>query len=180
MRLTNDLRERLIRHRFEEPEGELEAREQRLADRLYNALYTNSERHRMMKLPNGWLKERLDIEVSMPGRGWVVLKFREPLRFQDQTGRCVLSLNTEDHSELIQDLHEYLEAKDMLSRTRQQARRDISAVLKSVHTDKRLLEVWPEVKPFLQEIVPLQPKSNLPAVPIQNLNTMLKLKKEAA
>lgn len=68
--------------------------------------------------------------------------------------------------------------KDLQERERA-LRAKVKAVIESVTTVGRLVEVWPEVQDFLPEVM-AGPKGNLPATLISDLNAELGLTQKAA
>lgn len=80
---------------------------------------------------------------------------------------------------LVQQFHDLdAEEKDLRDR-RSTIRAQVRAVLNSVTTVKKLLAVWPEAKELLPENLE-EAKVNLPALAVNDLNTMIGLPTEEA
>lgn len=85
-------------------------------------------------------------------------------------GQCVAELSSghrmySQYKELIKDTQGFT-TKFFTTRSK------LRGVVNSVTTVQKLIEVWPEVKPYIAEEAP---KPQLPALPISELNQMLRL-----
>lgn len=101
-------------------------------------------------------------------------------------GNLYLRFNGEEYCPkycyLLDDLTPYLreevlahgEARDTLDREWNLLRENAEAVINSVTTIKRLLEVWPEGWAYIENAEAARPiQSKLPAIPVPALNAML-------
>jgi len=83
-----------------------------------------------------------------------------------------LMLNTDSKSTWVKILNNLETQKDVLNKQRRELAHDLRQVVNSVTTVKRLLEVWPEGKKWIEEVC-LNITPNLPAVTTDNLNKKL-------
>lgn len=74
-----------------------------------------------------------------------------------------------------QEFMKAVEAVSDIKAQREQMHREVSAVLESVHTFKKLWEVWPECKSLLEKFEDKPAIAILPAVQVNRLNAALGL-----
>jgi hypothetical protein len=194
-RLTNDIRDsivaKLMKHRFGDAIDTLIKDRAAFAEKIYNDVYPETQRHRMASLPAGWLPEDSDLSVEFNGqaRGYTRLpfdgSFYGPMaRFRSKVERVHRRiLNKHDHSAcaksydathaLAVEYGQLSDRFDSLKAEFETAERKASAALASVTTIKRLIETWPEIEPFAKEFDETPPK--LPAIPTSDLNQLLDL-----
>jgi hypothetical protein len=186
----------LISYRFAEEAKTLVSDFATLALDVYHDVYPETDRVKMQRLPRGWLPKRGDVKVTFAGE-MTQLPFRgrchgeiarargkdgcsteaeRLIPFSDYGGRCVKQYEaTHDLAERFAALEQRWSQLEADIRAAQRAAR---AAMDSVTTVKRLIEVWPEVAPFVQHY---ENKPNtLPAVPRSDLNVALGLPKEIA
>ena len=178
-RLTNYDRDKILSRAldagFEKEAAVLAKRETAIATRCYNAVFSAETRKKIAAVPDGWLPtlERLSFNV---GGLHICFKVSELFRVPDDK-RCD-RLGTIKDQATIDAVNQYLADKkdhtDRYSRARTQAK----AILWSVTTAKKLVEVWPESKPFLQGIG-VAAEAKVPAAQITALNKMLGLQAAA-
>lgn len=194
MRLTNDYREKLNRrvlaYRFQSVYDQLCDDYATLANDVYLDVYDNATRqHIMDKIPQGWLPKDHKIHVRFGGTYHAMLSFCPniygvALSYKGKVkhtssrvfpakdiGSC-LKLYSQGHPFVVRYLS-LQEREEKLRDDYRNAKKQVSVVLGSVRTVKRLLEVWPEVAPFLDEF---DTKPNkLPAVNVAKVNENLNL-----
>lgn len=83
-----------------------------------------------------------------------------------------LHLDTDSKSTWVKILNNLETQKDLLNDQRRDLAHDLRQVVNSVTTVKRLLEVWPEGKKWIEEVC-LNITPNLPMVTTDNLNRKL-------
>ena len=175
MRLTNEIRERLLTrvlsHGFKERQYLMKKAYMDFADKCYSDTYTPEIQSLISQLPNNFFPKVTTINMSFGGR-----KFQHngsktvPVGYLSYHG--YINKLAEDH--VLTDEFLYLEKEnDALKKELADAKQNAKALLYSVQTMKRLLEVWPEIEAFTKDIVP--EKIGLPAIQIVDLNKKLKL-----
>lgn len=191
-RLRNDDRDlvvrRLLIHAFREPADDLIRDMRSHALGVYQDLYTAGSRDKMSALPEGWLPTANNVEVRFGSSSYLHLRFdgttniggsvhkvctkREALflRMLSRHIRRCAKVYDDDHA-LSSTWRGLVARRDALKKSIEEAEGRARAILNSVTTTNRLVEVWPEVKPYLD-----QPREvKLPAVPVQEVNELLNL-----
>lgn len=180
MNLTNDIRraitDKIILHRFDADVKAAEAKIHRASLVVYNAVYSKKERDLMGQLPASFFQHSHTLKIKFPPAdhhfGWrelsVVTAQALPVSKGHAHGWVVEGM--EDHP-AVRTLSAAYHEQSKLNQDMQAAKLEIAAVVSSVNTRKRLLEVWPESAPFLPEELPKQQLALLPAT----LNARLKL-----
>ncbi|WP_417847094.1 Nmad5 family putative nucleotide modification protein [Thalassospira povalilytica] len=178
MKLSNEIRNNiikaLIKHRFAADQEAIDQREASLADKLYCDYYGAATRKQMDKMPDGALPVTRDTFVTFAGCR-DTLKFSSERRcfYIDRLGGSTMRVAKYDaHHAYTLEWHALENARKDLKERKSQAANKAEAVLKSVGSSKRLLEIWPEVEPFLP---PEPAKVQLPATITQDLNKALDL-----
>lgn len=184
--LRDDIIGRIIAHKFEEAGKDLRQRKSDLGTSLYNMRYTEAEQKKMNALPEGWLVDRNQIKVRIPGRYHQCYYFHNADRidislcmpydnsWEPEVGHPALDL-IEKYEDDKQDHDESLKS----------ARADITALLGSVTTVKKAIEIWPAAETFIMDaigVVGQRQKSNapLPVVMVESLNEKLGLPPQEA
>jgi hypothetical protein len=193
-KLTTYIRENLskdlLKHRFGDAAASLVADRAAFALKVYNDIYSEADRKKMAALPEGWLGKDSDITVQFgDGRGYGKLEFsgsvygdvhavlKEPV---DTVYRLVIHQHLRGCAKAYERTHEFAAEYDAL-RERQKdlstqislARRQTEAALTKATTLKRLVDIWPEIEPFVEKYID-KPKP-LPALPTNELNALLDL-----
>lgn len=155
----------LLAKRFDGEKKQLLKEQAEFAVRLYRVLYP--EWQRFVRLPKGWLLQAPSFSARIRG---------ERHRFQLN---AEFRFPSEDRERTLQDeglIKEFKQLQERLAKhedDRITARQQGRALLHSVTTVKKLLEVWPEVKPFLPKDVATVTCAL--ALPVPALNTMFRL-----
>lgn len=169
MRLTNHHRdiiiERLREQRFGKQERELIKEKKDFADKVYEDLYPLPVRRLMEKLPKGFFGQKDSLCVSVGGQcHWVTMS----------GFRLVVYQAPEKHytstDPLGVEYFELFKKERTLNEERDLAICQARAVLNSVTTLKQLLDVWPEVKPFVADFGKVPVTTKALAVSISELN----------
>lgn len=185
-----DILHAILAHRFAKEAAQICIAYRRLAEQLYHRKYNVHAQVAMNALGDGWLPEDTSFRVQLGGAYWEAdfnycgvrgvrgSDLPETARYRflarDVNGnRCLLALEAGDPLTIE---YECIVARHMEhDARREEASSKINAVLASVTTTARLLEVWPEIAPFL----PGPPSvHNLPAPRVDELNLMLGLARE--
>lgn len=190
-RISASIRDTVIHNvlnaKFSTKAGELQLLQDarnKLRDELrqmaYETCYSKKERDLIASLPDGWLGTATAGQVMVNGRVTQVL-FDElrPVPFNSSSS----FYGSKPVSAVLDDGHPYLlkmeelrvadEKLDQFSRSYNEERSSLKvrvrAILESVTTVNRLIEIWPEVVDFLPETVS-DPITGVPAIMIADLN----------
>lgn len=195
MKLSNSIREALLsdlmRHGYSAETNALYAEWAALSEAVYQDLYSAENHATIAGLPDGWLPTVSSIDVAFFGQ-------RETLAFNgrfdrrqlanllptpgEAQTRRILSQDTRRSGSIVvySSDHPLSVRRDALRGKTQdfidrvaKGRAQAWVALCGVTTVKRLVEVWPEVKPFAAKYMTEKPQ--LPAVPVAKLNEMLGL-----
>lgn len=156
----------------------------------YEAAFSELDRKRLASAPDGWFPKSTEVKVAVEETNEVIeIKFAEaqrvPYEVHDKRHYThIASIIRPDHPYMaarnaVRDAKAILDAmrKDLWERERA-LRAKVKAVVESVTTVARLIEVWPEAQELLPE-VHAGPKGSLPATLISDLNAELGLTKAA-
>lgn len=189
-RLNNTKRgeilEAVITARFGEEFNKINKQYADFANKVYEDHF-KKDLKKMESLPNGWLEKSQYIYGQLGTTSYACLTFSGLHRrgigcngFFKNKEDCVYrvfknkgnTFNYEQTHEFVtefDDLNNYLERFD---EEVSKAQIKTMAVLNKHQTVKKLLETWPEIKPFIpKEDAPVQ----LPAIPVDELNKILQL-----
>lgn len=157
----------------------------------YEAAFSEVDRKRLAAAPDGWFPKDTKVKVAVEETNEVIeITFAEAQRVpyevhNNRHGTHIASIIKPDHPYMaarnaVRDAKAIKEAMDKDLQERERAlRAKVKAVIESVTTVGRLIEVWPEVQDFLPEVM-AGPKGNLPATLISDLNAELGLTQKAA
>lgn len=156
----------------------------------YEAAFCETDRKRLASAPEGWFPKDTKVKVAVEETNEVIeITFAEAQRVpyevhNNRHGTHIASIIKPDHPYMaarnaVRDAKAILEAmqKDLTEQERG-LRAKVKAVVESVTTVGRLVEVWPEVSDLLPE-VHAGPKGTLPATLISDLNAEIGLSKAA-
>lgn len=196
IRLNNDMRDEItnavILHKFEQEARELCDEHAAIALEIYDDVYAD-DRKAMNDLPDGWLPEAVDITVNSGGERhtfrfdgstqrygraaghWVLREIK-----RDENNKRVKSVDNcykatkayPTRSPITKRIDKYQQMLGKFNERTGDAQRQTRAMLDKFYTVEKLLEAWPEIKPFIPE---KQRPVQLPAVPTKALNEMLDL-----
>lgn len=186
VKLNSDLRRfitiDMMRHRFAEDDLHVASLYTALAGEVYDDVYRATDRERMLALPKGWLPRSNGISAQFGEDSGDFVR----LRFGEVDGRRIIDRHRTGCARVYARSHSlsrkwfaYVVARDALKENRDEARKQIIAVLNSVSTTKRLADIWPEAVPFILNNV-ADTKRNLPSLEIASVNALLNLDSKAA
>lgn len=204
IRLSNSDREAIcklvLKHRFEQEYLTLALRRQSLAFALYNSMYSEELQKQMKKLPKGWLPDEDGLRFDFGSRSDVMKFYPDlgnsspyprpwdrflgdapglgttrlvPYRDRDRT---LKAFGARDPFSIERDtiVNEIVK----LNETMMGARVQVRTALLQANTARKLIELWPEIEPFVRSALSGLPPASLPAVRTDLLNDMLKLPAE--
>ncbi len=175
VRLTNEIRNSIssaiLNRLFNDRLSKLKDEEATLAEVVYADLYLDGVQKQMHALPKGFLPSDNTLKIKS-GDSYEFLKLKEH-RLMAQMHYHNWIVYDVDHP-IAERLFHCVKDKESLGNERVESRAQINAVLQSVTTIKKLIEVWPEVQEFAE---PFETKTVCTALslPIQELNTRLGL-----
>lgn len=156
----------------------------------YEAAFSEIDRKRLQSAPDGWFPKASKVKVAVEDTNEVLeIAFAEAQRVpyevhDSRHSTHIASIIKPDHAYMaarnaVRDAKAVLDAMNKDVEERERAlRAKVKAVIESVTTVGRLVEVWPEVQDFLPEVM-AGPKGNLPATLISDLNAELGIAKAA-
>jgi hypothetical protein len=113
-----------------------------LADDVYNDMYTTAERKLMAKVPDGWLYKGRNLHVLFgKERATLQMSKQRPVPNRDKTYEAGHPLEVRYRELIAQSMK--------LNMERESARNILRAKLWSFRSTERLMEHWPDIKPFL-------------------------------
>ncbi|WP_291370604.1 MULTISPECIES: Nmad5 family putative nucleotide modification protein [unclassified Acinetobacter] len=174
-RLTNQIRQSMLGtvldHAFSEKLAQAKADLIAAGDALYMD-HHGEHLKTMQKLPASFLYKQGRMDTNIGGQRHIVfLSESKPMSYESNYSRIVFLA---DNPVAIA----WLQANDKVKDTEKQRdamSREINAVLESVHTFKKLWEVWPECKSLLEKFEQKPTIAILPAVQVNRLNAALGL-----
>jgi len=174
-RLINQLRQKMLStvldHAFSEKQADAKKKLVAASDALY--MDHHGEYLKIMqKLPTKFLYTHSRMDTNIGGQRHVVsLSETKPMSYESNCSRIVFEA---DNPVAIA----WLQANDnvdAVNKQRESMSREVNAVLESVHTFKKLWEVWPECKTLLEKFEQKPAIAILPAVQVDRLNSVLGL-----
>lgn len=182
VRLSNYIREQVLnavlKHAFEAREKALEAEKFALGDAVYNDIYPEPLRKQMAALPDGFLPTDGGVKVQFDGQRFTHVYFGERRRIAKSHEYNAARVYDAKHP-LTARYDAWKKAQDDLDAEKSKAKSSAEAVLNSVTTVKKLIEVWPEVEQFARPFAVESPSRAI-ALPIRELNARLGLPPQTA
>ncbi len=177
-RLTKQLREKMLStvldHAFLDKQKKAKADLITIGEKIYSDVY-GPHIDAMKSLPKGWLQKSSTVSIAIAGQSHSVELGESKLIGYDQYGKWnKAKLYVGDELIAVEYLGLLEKSKD-LTEERRQMQREVNAVLESVHTFKKLWEVWPECKSLLEKFEAKPTIAILPAVQVDRLNSALGL-----
>lgn len=181
-RLTKQLREKMLEtvleHAFTAKQQAANRAKVAAGEKVYTDIY-GAHLIAMESLPKGFMNKGRYIYIAIAGQKHCV-----ELSEQKKIGYSHDSRHSETAKLYVGDeviAQEFLAAVDVsadLDKQRKAMHREVYAVLESVHTFKKLWEVWPECKSLLEKFEDKPTIAILPAVQVHRLNAALGLPAE--
>ena len=165
MNLTNDIRNqirnKILNHRFKAEEEALAKKKCELGLRIYNMIYPKALRDTLSQVPEGYLVHATSLKVGMHKadnyKGWnnisAPLPHSLPIPVAIQYGSAIKGFESRP---LVLELDTLYREEQKQTKAKVEAQNEIDAFLCSYTTRKKLLEGWPEAAFF----VPDEPVKN--------------------
>lgn len=145
MRLTQDVKDqiqkRLLEATFNKEQEALTAAENTLAVKVLESMLDRKTRDALRKAPEQFVRRDSSIDVDIPGRRWTRLDYKDT-DLSPQHSAIV-------SDELAKEVGAHLDRLDELNARRTAALHQLRGVFLSVTTTKRLVEVWPDLEPYI-------------------------------
>lgn len=169
----------LLADKFEKQSAKLRTESVDFAMSIYKEAFSEADRRKMKALPDGWLPETQTIQAEIGGQYvHLCLAEKQYVRIPSERRGCLLKLES---SHPLYDRMMKLNAEEKeLGEEKDKLIAEINAVLHSVTTANKLIEIWPEISKTVNAACKTYVTSaNLPAPRIDLLNESLGLKKAA-
>ena len=178
-RLTKSLREAMLEtilsHAFDAKQKNAKQQKIIAGEKVYQDIY-GSHLIAMESLPKGFLPKSSAFYVAISGQTHTVQCSENRLigkgHYDKWSDRAKLYVGDE---RVAIEFQKAVELCNDLESQRKSMSREISPVLESVHTFKKLWEVWPESKSLLEKFEEKPTIAILPAVQVNKLNAALGL-----
>lgn len=174
-RLTNELRNRIakavLNHRFEAEEKALDVATEALGDLIYESLYPagGNARKRLDTALDGEYAYCTSIDCHLAGDyRSIPMSKQRPVQHKHYSGRAKFDANAEP----VVVFRDIQAKRRKLKEHKDETAAKVNGLLSEATTIKKLMEIWPEVEPF---IPPAVTPVNLPAVPRDEVNSLLGL-----
>lgn len=183
-RLTKSLREAMLdtilSHAFDEKQKKAEQAKIIAGEKVYQDIY-GKHLIAMESLPNDFMAKCRYFYIAIGGRTHTVYCSETRLvgRSHGERHGNKAKLYVGDEQVAI-DFQKAVEVCNDLESKRNSMSKEITPVLESVHTFKKLWEVWPESKSLLEKFEEKPTIAILPAVQVNKLNAALGLPVGAA
>lgn len=174
-RLTNDLRSDILnaatKNLFAAEFTALKEREKKIGDKVFFKHYAKPEQYAAMeRLPAEFFSSGEEIRCWLNGES-AVISMSESRRFPAFGVNRRLDITD---SALRAEWDKLEKERKALSDKKKELSDQINGVIASATTVKKLLEVWPESKPFIPDYAfATGGTKNLPAVMVANLNAAM-------
>ena len=179
-KLNGQLRERIVHNAskdtFEAHWEELRQRENELAMAVYEDTLPKKHRDQLNALPEGYAYEAFRIFATFGGT-YDKLEFTSTVRvpYNKHCGAWAAYDGTHALSEAFFDLKN---AKETLTGQQRELEAKLKALVNSVGTTAKLIEVWPEAVSYIPEYTP--PIQTLPTVLMADIQSAITSFKKAA
>lgn len=177
IRLTNEMRNRIckavLEHRFAAEEAALEKAKEEIAEFSYSILYTPARLERFKGSEPGEYVTLDFMNVSFAGQSSVRFCLNGgPRPFFHAHNSYTKTIRFAADDPPAQAWEKYQAKKSKFREAKDTAEAKVNGILSEATTVKKLIEIWPEVEPF---IPPGTTPVHLPAVPRVEVNALLGL-----
>lgn len=173
LQIRDKILQRMLEHAFGKRDKKLAADKTALGNEVYSDLYPTYIRKRMAALPEGYLPESRSQAVAFAGQVTVVLW--NGLRRVAEARSSYHPAKAYDAVHVFTKRFFSLERESSrLKEERAKAESAARAALNSCSTVKKLLEIWPEAKPFVSDFA-APPEVRALTLSIKDLNAQLGL-----
>jgi hypothetical protein len=173
-RLTQGMKDEIInnmkRQLFKGRKDAVLKKKEQLGEEVYHHIYSKDDRAMMENAPEGAFGYRTHLDVRFHGEGWyesIDLAKARPVFAREERSSIKLPEGSPFKKKYLAINAEGELIKDEMKALEQRA----NAIMASITTVKKLLEVWPEAEAYLPEEPPKV--DNLPAIPVASLNEMI-------
>lgn len=182
VRLTNSIRDairiKVMNRAFDKLHADTKDQEHKLAAAVYRVAFTAKQRKLMDSLPQGWLPElnymRVEFKEGTIGYTNLTVKDDEKLRVPNNKNNYNAIAVIESGHILEEVALKWKKDKEDIRQRYEKTRLSVCAILDSVTTVKKLIDIWPEAKEFILPYMS-ESKCTLPAIQFKEVNKMLGL-----
>lgn len=177
-RLTKTLRESMLKavldHAFNEKQAAANSVLVQCGEAIYQDIY-GPYQDAMNSLPKNWLHTTSQITVAIAGqRHEVKISEQRPVGDNQRYWNEYAKLYVGDE-QIVLNYQKAADVIEALKSHRNAMKREVDAILNSVHTFKKLWEIWPESKCILEKFETKPTVALLPAIQIEKVNSALGL-----
>ena len=176
VRLTNAIRDNIkqaIENKYEEQHPKPETSEEQFGDYCYKTAYGDIDVSHLPKTLFNWCTT---IKVNAAGERHNYRMSKERPVAHDRSWEIIEATVTADDKKLIKLQKEQQNIETWYEQKREFLK-EVNELLRLVNTSKQLLELWPEVEPYLPPHIADPSRAvQLPAIPISRLNERLGIK----
>ena len=177
-RLTKSLREAMVKtildHAFNAKQSAAQKDKELCAEKIYQDVF-GKHSIAMESLPKGFLEKSSVFHISIAGRSHCVRMSESRLVGHKHDNSYYKAKLYAGNEAVAIEYQQAVELCEDLQTQRNNMSREITPVLESVQTFKKLWEVWPESKSLLEKYEAKPAIAILPAVQVAKLNTALGL-----
>lgn len=185
-RITQSMRSKIVTNAldftFKKDREALAKRENKLADQAYKDVYTDKERKAMKELGSKFVDQYDALYINVNGKR-ISLHFGPEVTIPKERERRFCAKNNYGYNtpstpsqSIVDDVEQWIEDTADLQRRETQANIQLSAMLESVVSFKKLRVVWPQGEQFYDMYdVDSETKAGVPAVVVTEINKLLGL-----
>lgn len=181
-RLTKQLREKMLEavldHAFASKQQAANRELIAAGEKIYTDIY-GAHLIAMESLPNGFMNTGRYVYIAIAGQKHCVeLSEKKKIGYSHDSRHSNSAKLYVGDEPVAKEFMKAVEVVSDIKAQRSQMHREVNAVLESVHTFKKLWEVWPESKSVLEKFEDKPAIAILPAVQVDRLNSILGLPSE--
>lgn len=169
---------KLLDHRFDADRKVLKGQETELGLKIYRSVVSPSVEAEVRKLPDGWIEYTNNIYAKIGSSiESFTLAVSVPKKASWGSWRTIVAV-IEAREPLADEFQELEAARSALRAKEEEASGAARSLVYKASTLKRLLEIWPEVKPFTSHISGQSQRNkdrDLPVVQVGTANALLGL-----
>lgn len=181
-KLTKYAREAITRRAtafaFDPKKAALDEAEDKLAREAHAQIFSKAELEAIKKVPANWIQLDSCLRLNVGGQRIYLHTLDDglpvPYRIGDYAGYSCQEIGTIGPGDLCDRIQAHAAALEQYKADRNNAFRQVKALLDSATTVKRLRDIWPQGEQFYAIYDP-SPAMRLPAVPVGEINAILGL-----
>lgn len=172
VRLRTSIAEKIINHAFEKRIETAKNILNDYGDKIYDSLYSKEIKALMAQLPSNAFRRCATVSFYFNGYRSANMSVERPM-FDSQPR---VASDNKEFAALVEQYLAAYEAYSALATERRLEYNRVLTILNKVSTTSKLIEVWPEIKVFVESCAKIaEPTSFLPAIQFDELNKKLEL-----